>query len=158
MLNRDRAASFRNVYAITGIVLLCAGCQQRAVREPSASEIQQLARTCADDAEKFRRRKATSGDTPEATWPYTNHYNIAQSRCFVEISTTWTTEVPFRYHTLRIVFDANEGTEIGKLETLNWYDDPANADSSQREAFRLNENEISAQSKGLTDFRALMTK
>lgn len=144
--------------AASGLVFLCAGCEQRAARELSAFEKQQLARACGDDAEKFRQRKSTSGDTIAATWPYTNHYNIAKGRCFVEISTTWDTSSPFRNHTLRIVYDAIEGTEVAKLETLTWFDDPAKVNSPQHESFRVNGEEVSAQSERLVDFRALMTR
>ena len=146
------------VCAVTGIVSVSAGCQQRVGRELSASEKQQLARTCGDDAEKFRQRKGTSGDTIAATWPYTNHYNIAKGRCFIEISTAWDTSNPFRHHTLRIVYDAIEGTEVAKLETLAWVDDPAKLDSPQHETFRVNGEEVPVQSDRLVDFRALMTQ
>src|SRR5262249_10356314 len=83
------------VCAASSIAFLYGGCGQRAARELTPPEKQQLARACGDDAEKFRQRKSTSGDTIAATWPYTNHYNIATGRCFVEITTTWDTTGPF---------------------------------------------------------------
>jgi hypothetical protein len=144
--------------AASSIVFLCGSCRQRAAQELSALERQQLGRACGDDAERFRQRRSTSGDTIAATWPYTNHYNIAKGRCFVEISTTWDTTGPFRNHTLRIVYDAIEGTEVAKLETVTWFDNPAKADSPQHETFRVDGEEVPAQSDRLSDFRALMTK
>ena len=91
-----------------------------------------------------------------ATWPYTTHYNTTSGRCFIEISTTWNTDGPFRNHTLEIVYDAIEGNEIAKMEKLTWFDKLE--DATPREVFRLNGDEISATSVRLTDFRALMTK
>ena len=59
---------------------------------------------------------------------------------------------------LRIVYDAIEGTEVAKLETLTWFDDPTKLDSPQHETFRVNGEEVSARSDPLVDFRALMTQ
>ena len=156
--NRFVRGCFTIMCSIGAIVLPCAACEQRATREPSTFEKQQLDRGCGDDAEKFRQRRGASGDTIAATWPYTNHYNTVKGRCFVEISTTWDTSSPFRNHTLRIVFDAVEGTEIAKLETVTWFDDITKANSPQRETFRVNGDEVSVQSQRLKEFRALMTK
>jgi hypothetical protein len=156
-----------NYFVRRSVVVLCAvgwalplsaGCQQRVARELSASEKQQLSRGCGDDAEKFRRRKSEAGDTIAATWPYTNHYNVSMGRCFVETSSRWDTTEPFRNHTLQIVYDALEGNEIAKLETLSWFDDPAKLNLPLHETFKVNGDEVSTQSKVLAEFRALMTK
>ena len=144
--------------AAGAIVVVSVGCESRTAREPSAVEKQQLDRACGDDAAKFRQRKSAAGDSIAATWPYTNHYNTSKGRCFVEMSTSWDTASPFRNHTLRIVYDAIEGTEVAKLETLTWFDDIAKADSPQHWTFRVDGEEVSAQSDRLRVFRALMTR
>jgi hypothetical protein len=141
-------------------VLSFAGCQRQPEQhQTSAAEKLQLSRTCGDDAEKFRKRKDDAGDMNPATWPYTSHYNAEQGRCFIEISANWTeTSNPWRNHDLRIVYNAIEGNEIAKMETVTWFDMPAKPDATPHELFRFGGDEVPASSERLTYFRGLMKK
>ena len=104
------------------------------------------------------RRQREMGDTFISTMPYVTHYNSAQGKCFVMVSTTWSTNDPFRAHKLDIVYDAIEGWEIAKLETLTWFDMPLTPDAPQHEVFKVNEDEVASSSPRLADYRALMVK
>ena len=159
----------RSIPVVVSLVMAGAGalflgaCGQTTPRSPSAhqlsqSERLQLSRDCAADAEKLIRRKHGAGDEFTSTMPYVSHHNAAQGKCFLMVSTTWTTDNPFRAHKLEIVYDAIEGWEVAKLETLTWFDMPMTPNSPMHEAFKVNGDEVPASSTHLSDFRALMVK
>jgi hypothetical protein len=79
-------------------------------------------------------------------------------RCFIDLTTTFESTAPYRHHVLQIVYDAIDGNEVAKLETLSWFDEPMTAGAPMHEAFRLNGNDIADGARDLLDFRALMTK
>lgn len=148
---------------LVGVLLLLSACQQATprstvARQLSESERLQLSRTCADEAEKFMRRKRQMGDEFISTLPYVSHYNTQQRKCFVMVSTTWVTDTPFRNHRLDIVHDAIEGWEVAKLETLTWFDMPLTANAPMHEVFKVGGAEVPASSPQLLGYRALMTQ
>ena len=104
------------------------------------------------------RRKREMGDEFISTLPHVSHYNTSQRKCFVMVSTTWVTEGPYRDHRLDIVYDAIEGWEVAKLETLTWFDMPLTADAPKHEVFRVDEDEVPTSSPRLLGYRALMVQ
>jgi hypothetical protein len=104
------------------------------------------------------RRQRERGDEFISALPYVSHYNTQQRKCFVMVSTTWVTDTPFRNHKLDIVYDAIEGWEVAKLETLTWFDMPLTADAPMHEVFKVGGDEVPASSPQLLGYRALMAQ